>query len=176
MTDPAAAGAGGGGSSGAPADAKPPGLVEASRRLAAALVAAGRTRIELAAVELEEARLQLVRLWIRAALTLGLLFTGSLMAVGWWLLVSDPDDRVWIAGGLAVAFLLAGGAMAWAWRREARSVRPWLSSSLAELALDEAALRGAPARPHRPDSPDSPDTPDRQAESPGLVARTDRQA
>ena len=149
MTDPAAGEAGVAGTSGAPVTGSPPGLVEASRRLAAALVAAGRTRIELAAVELEEARLQLVRLWIRAALTLGLLFTGSLMALGWWLLVSDPADRVWIAGGLAVAFLLAGGAMAWDWRREARSVRPWLSSSLAELALDEAALRGASARPDR---------------------------
>ena len=153
MRDPAAAEVGAAGSCDAPRPASPPGLVEASRRLAAALVAAGRTRIELAAVELEEARLQLVRLWIRAALTLGLLFTGSLLALGWWLLVSDPADRVWIAGGLAVAFLLAGAAMAWDWRREARSVRPWLSSSLAELASDEAALRGARATSAPPDRP-----------------------
>jgi uncharacterized membrane protein YqjE len=107
-------------------------------------VAAGRTRIELAAVELEEARLHLARLWILAALTLSLLFTGLWLTLGWWLLVSDPADRVWIAGGLAIAFIAAGLATAWNWRREARAMRPWLASSLKELARDEVALRGRP--------------------------------
>jgi uncharacterized membrane protein YqjE len=130
---------------GASQPAAPVGVLEASRRLAAALVAAGRTRIELAAVELEEARLHLARLWIRAALTLCLLFTGAWLALGWWLLVSDPTDRIWITGSLALVFIAAGLMLAWDWRRQARSMRPWLASSLAELARDEEALRGRPA-------------------------------
>lgn len=150
MTGPAKVGNG----DPSPTSAGPPspgiGIVDASRRLAAALVAAGRTRIELAALELEEARVQLVRMWIRAALTLYLLFTGLWLGLGWWLLVSEPSDRIWIAGGLALAFTTGGLALAWAWRREAKAMRPWLSSSLEELALDEAALRGRSTPPHDP--------------------------
>lgn len=150
MTGPAEIGGGGPGPAAAQVPPQGVGILDASRRLAAALVAAGRTRIELAVVELEEARLQLVRLWIRAALTLYLLFTGLWLGLGWWLLVSEPSDRIWIAGGLALAFTTGGLALAWAWRREAKAMRPWLSSSLEELALDEAALRGRSAPPHDP--------------------------
>lgn len=139
---------------GAGAAAPAVGLVDASRRLAAALVAAGRTRIELVAVELEETRVQLTRLWIRAAMTLCLLFTGLWLGLGWWLLVSDPHHRAWIAGGLAVSFIAAGLLLAWDWRRQARALRPWLASSLAELALDEVALRGRATTPR--DAPMAP--------------------
>lgn len=118
---------------------------EAAWRLLGGLLDLGRTRIELAAVELAEERLRIARLLIAAVITLFLLATGLLLAVVWLVLWCDPAQRLAVLGGLAVACALAGALSAWRWQVMAASTPPFLQATLAELARDHAALtdRGA---------------------------------
>ena len=133
------------GDSGRPGTGPAPGLRAAGARWLATLVAIGRTRMALAALEFEEARRQLERLWIGAAVTLSLAAAAAALLVTWLLLRVEPPQRAALAGALALAFALAAAASAWRWHRLAQARRPWLADSLRLLAEDEAALRGASA-------------------------------
>lgn len=108
--------------------ARPAGLGAAVRRLLYGVAEIGRTRLELALLELEAERVRLERLLLRAAAGLLLLFLAVVMAVGAWLLHVAPEDRPVWAGMLALLFGVAAALVAWDGRRLARRRGPLLST------------------------------------------------
>lgn len=112
-----------------PAGRAPPGgLAGTVQRLLTGAAEIGRTRLELALLELEAERVRVARLFLRAAIGLFLLFLAVVMGVGWWLLRVTPEDRPGWAGALALVFAVAAGLVAWDARRLARRLGPWLST------------------------------------------------
>lgn len=105
----------------------PSGLGTTVQRLLHGVAEIGRTRLELALLELEAERVRLERLLLRAAVGLLLLFMAVLMAVGAWLLHVAPEDRPLWAALLALIFGLAAALVAWDGRRLARHRGPLLS-------------------------------------------------
>jgi hypothetical protein len=67
--------------------------------------------------------LEWVALWMYAALTLFLLFTGIWLSVAGLLLWAEPPQRAAIAAGLALVFLAATAVAACSWRRLSRHRR-----------------------------------------------------
>ncbi len=116
------------------------GLRDAAQQVLADVIEIGRTRLELATVELEEERLRLARLWLGAAVTLFLLFVSVLLAAAWLVWLCPPEQRLLALGGLALAFFAATGVSAWRWRRFAASRPPLLHATLAELRQDREEL------------------------------------
>lgn len=105
----------------------------------------GHTRLQLAAVELEEERLRLVRLALLAAIAFFLLGLGLVVAAVFAVLLVDPPYRVPLLGAIAAASLV-GAAIAWRqWRVEARRKPPLLQATLAEFERDLHAF--VPPRP-----------------------------
>jgi uncharacterized membrane protein YqjE len=122
------------------------GLRGAAQQVLADVIEIGRTRLELATVELEEERLRLARLWVGATVTLFLLFVGVVLAAAWLVMWCPPEQRLLALGVLAFAFLAGAGAAAWRWQRMVATRPPLLQATLAELRRDERGLaRGAAA-------------------------------
>lgn len=122
------------------------GLRQAGRELLATLLDIGRTRLQLAATELEEEQLRLAGLLAGAVLMLFLLGVGTLLAAGWLVLAVEPAQRLATLGALALLFL--GAALVALLRLRQRLARkpPLLQATLAELDKDHQALlarRGA---------------------------------
>ncbi len=114
------------------------------------------THLELWALALERELAGLARLWIHAAVTLFLLFTGTLLGVGWLVLWADPSDRLAIVGALALGFLGAAAAAAWSWRSLVRLRRP-LTQTVTDLCRPRSGL-ASPQSP-RASAPVSPTPP-----------------
>jgi uncharacterized membrane protein YqjE len=93
------------------------------RRLLGSVAGIAATHLEWLALEIEAERLRLARLWMCAALTLCLLFTGMGLAVAGLLLWAEPAQRAAVAGALAGVFLAAGAVAAFSWRRLSRQRR-----------------------------------------------------
>lgn len=111
-------------------------------RALSTVVDIGRTRLELAAVELEEERLRLARLALAATGTLFFAFA-ALAALTAALVLLCPADARPLALGLAgLVYALVGAAAGWRWRALSASRPPLLQATLAELRADRAALRG----------------------------------
>jgi uncharacterized membrane protein YqjE len=112
------------------------------------------TRLELWTLELERELASLARLWLHATVTLFLLFTGTLLAVGWLLMWADPAHRLTIIGALALGFLGSAAVAAWRWRIVVRMRRPLMAAAVADLRRAGRGL-GAPgaAAPVRPAPP-----------------------
>lgn len=121
------------------------GLLEALRRVAAALIGATSTRLELARIELGEAQQRLV-LVLTGAVAAGMLAIAALAAFSVWLALLawdrlGPSVFAWL--GLFYA-ALALGLFAWL-RARLKGTPPLLGQTLAELRLDAARLtRSAP--------------------------------
>lgn len=123
-----------------------PSLSEAAANLGARALGFAGTRLELAGVELAEARARLVRSLILVGLTLLLalaaLIVGSLGVVAWF----------WDTHRFAAIFVLTlvyAGAAALAWYRYvalARDAPPVFAATLGALRADAAALRPGAAR------------------------------
>ena len=106
----------------------PSGLGTTVQRLLHGVAEIGRTRLELALLELEAERVRLERLLLRAAVGLLLLFLAVVMALGAWLLHVPAEDRPLWAGMLALLFGVAAALVAWDGRRLARRRGPLLST------------------------------------------------
>lgn len=120
-----------------------PGLWASARGIAAALLEVGRTRLQLASVELEEEWLRLADLVLWATLALYSLALGTVLGALLVLLVVPADARAFaLAAMVALAYAVAIWA-AWVWRRKSRARAPILSATLDELERDVAALGGA---------------------------------
>lgn len=128
------------------------GVVSVIRKLLGSVAGIAATRLELLALELEQERQHVARLWIRASVTLFLLFTGTVLSVGGVLLWAEPAQRAAIAAGLALAFLAAAAASAWSWHRLAQARQPLLSGIRRDLqgmrrglcGADDSGISGSP--------------------------------
>ena len=98
-------------------------MVSVLRRLLGSAAGIAATHLEWVALEIEAERQRLARLWMYAALTLFLLFTGIWLSVAGLLLWAEPPQRAAIAAGLALVFLAATAVAAWSWRRLSRHRR-----------------------------------------------------
>jgi uncharacterized membrane protein YqjE len=92
-------------------------VVSVLRRLLGSAAGIAATHLEWVALEIEAERQRLARLWMHAALTLLLLFTGIWLGVAGLLLWAEPPQRAAIAAGLALVFLAATAVASWSWRR-----------------------------------------------------------
>ena len=118
------------------------GLLDALTHAAASLFDALRHRLELAGIEIGEARARLVTnvaAGVAAALMLGgaLALLTAWAAVAWWATLGPA-----VLGWLALAYALGGAALLGWLRHRVRSAPPLLAETLAELQRDAAALRG----------------------------------
>lgn len=109
--------------------AGPPGLATALQRLLNGAAEIGRTRLELALLELEAERVRLARVLLRAAVGLFLFLLAVALLVAGWLLHLPPEDRAGWAIGLGIAFGAGAALVAWDGRRLVRRGRPLLSTS-----------------------------------------------
>jgi len=129
------------------------------RQLLGQAAAIAATRLELWTLELERELASLARIWIHATVTLFLLFTGTLLGVGWLLLWADPAHRLAIIGALALGFLGAAAAAAWSWHSLLRMRRPVMAAEVDDLRRTAHAMAGSektgPVRPGPP-TPSSP--------------------
>lgn len=108
--------------------AGPAGLAATLQRLLDAAVEIGRTRLELALLELEAERVRLAQALLRAAVGLLLGFLAVALAVASWLLHLPAEDRSRWALALALVFGLSACLVAWVSRRRARRRRPVMST------------------------------------------------
>ena len=117
-------------------------VVRTVRQLLGSAAGIAATRLEPVLLEIEQERLQLARLWIRATLTLFLLFTGTVLGVGGLLLWAAPAQRAAVAGALALGFLVAALVAGFSWLRLARARRPLMAGLLKDLRGVQRGLRG----------------------------------
>ena len=118
------------------------GSFDALRRLGAAVVALGRIKLELFALEWQEEKARIAQLLVLA--TLGSLLVGfALIALALTLTVALWDTPHRLVALIVTTVVLCGGAAASVWRIAAllRGPSPW-DSNVREFKRDEAALRG----------------------------------
>jgi uncharacterized membrane protein YqjE len=119
-----------------------PGLLDALSRLTGHLFGMVQSRLELASLELNEARAQLVLMLI-ASFAAVLLFGGAVAALSAWVaVVLWPTLGHTVLGWIALAYMLAGGGVVWWLRARLRNDPPLLADTLAELRHDAAFMRG----------------------------------
>ena len=124
-----------------------PGLLDALTRGGGDLVGALRNRLELAGIELGEARGRLVATII-VSVGAVMLLGGAVAGLSAWLAVA-----LWSTLGaavlawLALAYALAGAGLLWWLRHRLENDPPLLADTLAELQRDAAALHGQRADP-----------------------------
>ena len=123
------------------------GLRESARHLLGSVVDLGRTRLELATVEIEEERLRLARMMVGAVVALFLLFVAVVLAVAWIVLLFDAGQRTAALGVLCVAFLVAAALAGRHWQRLGRERQGLLHATLEGLRQDGAALAQPKAPP-----------------------------
>lgn len=117
-------------------------ITAAVRRIGADVLDLARTRLELAAIELQEGAHRLIGYlaWALAAAVLGL-FTLALVILFVLVLFWDTH-RLAAVGGMAVLFALGTAFAAMKLRAGLAARPPMLPATLAELRKDAAALKG----------------------------------
>jgi uncharacterized membrane protein YqjE len=128
------------------ADVPSRGLFASLRGLVATAIAIGRTRLELLATELQEEKARLLGLVAFGAAALiflaaGLVFLAMFLTVLLW-----DSNRLLALGIFSALFLGAGGVSLVVAMHHARAPSRLFSASLAELAEDVAAAKGAEDR------------------------------
>lgn len=119
-----------------------PGLLEAVSSVGASLLGLLRNRLELAGIELAEARERLVFTLV-AVLAAVLLFGGAVVALTAWVAVALwPMLGATVLACIAAVYAVAGAASLWWLRGKLQGASPLLGDTLAELRNDAAALRG----------------------------------
>lgn len=109
--------------------------------LAATLIAALRTRLELAAIEIEEASLRFLSYLLLALAALFCLGLAVIQAVLLIVVICWETNRILALALLTGFFACAGLAIIWGMRRHFQNNPRLFSHSLAELDADAAALR-----------------------------------
>lgn len=116
------------------------GLWSSVKLLLANLLGVFHTRVELLALELEEAQVRFFRLLVLTVLGLFLLCLGFFLAVMTLAVLFWDNHRILALGLLALLFSCAGfGGLLWA-RSELRGIPRFLESTRAELARDRDSL------------------------------------
>lgn len=119
-----------------------PGLLDAVGRVGSSLFGMLRNRLELASIELSEARGRLVMVLV-ASIAGALLLGGAVMALTAWIAVALwPAVGHAVLGWIALAYALGGtGLLLWL-RAKLRDAPPLLADTLAELQKDALMMRG----------------------------------
>lgn len=119
-----------------------PGLLDAVGRVGSSLFGMLRNRLELASIELSEARGRLV-VTLVASIAGALLLGGAVVALTAWLAVALwPSLGHAVLGWIALAYGLGGvGLLLWL-REKLRAAPPLLADTLAELQKDALMMRG----------------------------------
>lgn len=119
-----------------------PGLIEALSRLLVHLFGMAQSRLELASLELGEARARLIRMLVASFAAL-LLFGFAVAALSAWVAFALwPTLGHAVLGWIALAYAVAGVALVWWLRVRLRNDPPLLADTLAELRNDAAFMRG----------------------------------
>jgi len=113
------------------------------RRLTAATANLVLLRAQFAAVELAQARAQLVRWLLLALVVLGLALLGLLAATALFAIAFWPQLGGWALALPAAAYLLLAALLLRRLQREVAEAPPPLADTLQELAHDRDALRAA---------------------------------
>jgi uncharacterized membrane protein YqjE len=121
------------------------GLRRAGADVLATLVEGAGTRLQLAAAEIDEAQHRLAGLVANAVLALLLIDIGALLAAGWLVWWTAPENRLATLGALALGFVAAALLALLALRRRLQTQPALLQFTLAELRRDALALRSRPA-------------------------------
>lgn len=124
------------------------GMLGALTRVAGQVLAMMQSRLELASLELGEARSRLVMVLV-ASFAAVLLFGGAVAVLSAWIAVALwPVLGHAVLGWIALVYALAGLALlAWL-RMRLRNEAPLLADTLAELRNDAALLRRNGDEPH----------------------------
>ncbi len=119
-----------------------PGLLEALTRLASSLFGMLQSRLELASIELGEARGRLIFTLV-ASFAAALLLAGAALALSAWIALALWATLGYaVLGWIALAYFGAGvGVLLWL-RDRLRKHPPLLADTLAELRNDAAFMRG----------------------------------
>ena len=126
-----------------------PGLLDSLQRLAGHLFGMVQSRLELASLELSEARTRLM-LMLVASFVAVLLLGGAIAALSAWIAVALwPTLGHAVLGWIALVYGLAGGAVIWWLFARLRTDPPLLADTLAELRHDAAFMRGDQGDPSR---------------------------
>jgi uncharacterized membrane protein YqjE len=118
-------------------------ITAAAGRTAATLVAMVRTRLELAALEVEEESRRLLGCLAMSLLAVFLLAAAALLAALFVILLFWDSYRLPAVAAMAALFALAGGALALKVRASIAAKPRLLSATLAELRNDIAFLKSA---------------------------------
>ena len=118
-----------------------PGLLDAVSRVGGSLFAVVRDRLELASIELSEARGRLV-MTLAASIASMLLLGGAVIALTAWIAVLLwPTLGHTVLGWIALAYGLSGvGLLLWL-RATLQAAPPLLADTLAELQKDAMTMR-----------------------------------
>lgn len=106
------------------------------RGLAATLIEAVHTRLELAATEIEEERLRILQLLLWGGLSLFFIALGLVMLTFFVVLVFWETDRVLVTFLIAAFYLGIGAVLAFQARARARRKSKLFAATLAELDKD----------------------------------------
>jgi uncharacterized membrane protein YqjE len=119
-----------------------PGLLDAVSRVGSSLFGMLQNRLELATIELGEARERLV-LALVASIAGVLLLLGAVIALTAWAAVALwPALGHAVLGWIALAYGGTGLGLLWWLRARLRSAPPLLGDTLAELQKDALMMRG----------------------------------
>lgn len=122
------------------------GLFSALKRIAATLLASGKTRLELIANEIEAGKLRAIQMLVMALAMAFCLGVGILLAVA--LLVALFWERRLLILGLSMAvFRVVGGVLAARLQEAARRPQKLFAASIAELEEDLRQLKEAGHEP-----------------------------
>jgi len=121
------------------------GVTGPARRMAASLLALGRIRLELLALEVEEEKERLVSLVFWSVLSALLAGFGGLLLVLWITVALWDTHRLAALGVSAVVFLGAAAGGVWHVKRSSASGPSLFRASIGELRRDAAALDDPPA-------------------------------
>lgn len=119
-----------------------PGLLDAVARVGSSLLGMLHNRLELASIELAEARGRLL-LTLVASIAGALLLGGAVMALTAWLAVALwPWLGHAVLGWIALGYGLGGAGLLLWLRARLRTAPPLLGDTLAELQKDALMMRG----------------------------------
>jgi uncharacterized membrane protein YqjE len=118
-------------------------IIAAVGRIAATVLAMAQTRLELAAVEVQEEWQRMLD-YLAWTLLAVFLFAGALMLVALFVILLFWDSyRLHAVGAIAALFALSGAALYLKARASFAARPPLLSATLAELRSDVALMTGA---------------------------------
>ncbi len=119
-----------------------PGLLDAVARVGGSLIGLLHNRLELASLELDEARDRLV-VTLVAALAAALLLAGAAVALSAWIAFALwPVLGHAVLGLIALVYAIAAIGLITGLRRRLRGAPPLLGDTLTELKRDVASMRG----------------------------------